>query len=152
MSVNTGERRLPPPSRRRKCFAAELNGPGWLKVTTYVASTSQCEVGPDGGEHHVAIENMSLLPYSLRIVAQCASETLSYSEPPRRRKRTWSTGAVIDGRTNASTGLKLRHILHSGGTGHDEKLTVTVTWSCLSHLGEGSVGPIGIWVDTRQSP
>jgi hypothetical protein len=150
-TLNTGEIRRRPP-KRRKCHATELNRPGWLRVTTYVSSTSPCEIGPEGGEHHVTFENMSPLPYRLTIEAECVTQLLSYRSPTRLREVQWQTGALILGRGRSGTTLnRLQRTVYGMGTGLDEQIRVTVSWKCVPNPGSGVMDPLSIAVDVRQT-
>lgn len=149
-SVNTGEIRRNRPPKRRKCYTTEVNRPGWLRVTTYVSSTSPCEIGPDGGVHHVTFENMSPLPYHLSLQAECTTDLLSYSSSTYLRDETWAAGTMINGRGRSGTTLKrLQRTVYSMGTGRDERITVTVGWECVTHSGAGVMEPLNIAVDVR---
>jgi hypothetical protein len=98
------------------------------------------------------VENDSPLPYEIAALSTCESGNLSYADPGVRRVKKWSESITVASRPD--TGRPERHSssrkIFAVGSSKDERIVVTVSWNCITNIGNGTLHPMTLKLESDQ--
>lgn len=135
--------------RKQKCRDSASGLPGGLSIESFITvADGDCTVRADAQAVHVVqIQNRSLLRFSVGILAQCESESISYPADERSWERNVHVGDRPD-KGGAYT-RKVTEDLTCAKTSVDESITVSVKYEAIGCRCFGSA-QIDLLVDTRR--
>jgi hypothetical protein len=134
----------------RKCWDLADNVPGGLRIESFVKTEEgSCAIKVrEEASHVVAVENRTLLRFTVNVAAETESESLYYGD----HEKTWGTEVEI-GHRPLNGGSRKRSIergLTSAEPSVDSGVKMTIKYTAVGCMCEG-VSVIQLQVDTPES-